>query len=264
MRDRQQRAGEARQPLRQPRAAVGVEVVGGLVEQQHGRLAQQHRGQQAARGLAAGDAAEQRAAVEVLDAQPAARLVQARLQRPAAERLEARLRLAVGVEVGQVGLERVEPQPHLPHLAEGACARGRRSSSRVEHVLRQVADAIAGAERDRAAIRTIEARQQADQRRLADAVDADQRGARAVVEREGDAVEQRRAVVGLREIGAFEHGGPRCESGTGHAGAGVQKRVAREQRHATARPAVGPDGQESVRWLATSLRRRVETRTSCG
>ena len=129
MGDRQQRPGEARQPFRQPRAAVGVEVVGGLVEQQHGRLGEQHGGQQAARRLAAGERAEPRAAIEVLDAQPPQRLVEARLQRPAAERLEALLRAAVGVEVGQVGLERIELAASPPTPPR---ARRRRRSSIVE------------------------------------------------------------------------------------------------------------------------------------
>ena len=118
MRDRQQRAAEAREPLAQPGAAVGVEVIRRLVEQQHGRLGERHRGQQTAGRLAAGDAAERRAPVEVRDPQPAARLVQPRLERPAPECLEARLRLAVGLEVGQLGLQRIEPQPHLPDLAQ--------------------------------------------------------------------------------------------------------------------------------------------------
>ena len=96
MRDDEHRAGEAGQELLQPRQAVEVEVVGRLVEQQHGRPREQHAGQQRARRLAAGQRAERRVERHVGDAERGARAVELRLQRPAAERAEALLRLAVG------------------------------------------------------------------------------------------------------------------------------------------------------------------------
>ena len=126
---------------------------------------------------------------------------------------------------------------------------------RLEHVLRQVADAVVRTERHRAAIRTIDAGQQPQQRRLADAVDADQRGARAVVERQRQAVEQRRAVVGLREVSGLEHA---ILSGIGHAGA--EQGVA-AKHHATARPTgCGRLDKSECGGLATSPRRRVGPR----
>ena len=109
-------------------------------------------------------------------------------------------------------------------------------------------------ERRRAAIRTIDAGQQPQQRRLPDAVDADQRGARTVVERQRQAVEQRRAVVGLREVVGLEHA---ILSGIGHAGA--EQASPRSTTPPHARPVV-------VGWtiqcggLATSPRRRVGPR----
>jgi hypothetical protein len=99
-----------------------------------------------------------------------------------------------------------------------------------------------GAERHRAAIRTIDAGQQPQQRRLADAVDADQRGARAVVERQRQAVEERRPVVGLCEVSGLEHA---ILSGIGHAGA--EQASPRSTTPPHARPVVvGLDNP--VRW----------------
>ena len=95
MRDDQHRAREAGQELLQPVEAVEVEVVGRLVEQQDGRPREQHAGQQRARRLSAGERAERRVERHVGDAERGARAVELRVQRPAAERAEALLRLAV-------------------------------------------------------------------------------------------------------------------------------------------------------------------------
>ena len=53
VRDDEQRAVEVAEERLEPGEAVGVEVVGRLVEQQHLRVLQQRRGQQRARLLAA-------------------------------------------------------------------------------------------------------------------------------------------------------------------------------------------------------------------
>ena len=141
---RQQRAGEAGEPLGQPGAAVGVEVVGGLVEQQHGRLAEQDRGQQAAGRLAAGQRA--RAARRGRGA----RCPAAAAPRPAAPPAPSRR------------APRSAPAPRRRRRGRSGRPRARRARSltshtspsarrkqvvdrrpRVEHVLRQVADAVA-------------------------------------------------------------------------------------------------------------------------
>ena len=76
----------------EPGQAVEVEVVRRLVEQQHGRRREQDAGEQHARRLAAREPRERRAAVEVRDVEAPQHLVEARLERPAAERVEARPR----------------------------------------------------------------------------------------------------------------------------------------------------------------------------
>ena len=127
--DHQQRPGEGRHPLLQPRPAVAIEVVGGLVEQQDRRVGEHDRAEQAARRLPARERAQSRPTIEVLDPQAPQRLVQARLQRPAAERLEALLRAAVGVagRSGRPRAHRVRASPPRPLRA--LVVGDRRSSS---------------------------------------------------------------------------------------------------------------------------------------
>ena len=140
----------------------------------------------------------------MLDPEPPQRLVQPGFQGPAAEQLEPLLRRAVGVQVHEVSLVRVELEPDLPHLPQCSSQEVVDGGAWVQDVLRQVADAVADTRRDRAAVRCSNAGQQAQERGLADAVRADEPGAGAVVERQREAVEQRRE----GEIGALEHGGP--------------------------------------------------------
>ena len=71
-------------------------------------------------------------------------------------------------------------------------------------LLRQVADA--GGRRDRAAVGVLAAREQAQQRRLARAVGADEAGALAGVEGQREPVEEGRAVIALGQIECSKHG----------------------------------------------------------
>ena len=184
------------------------------------------------------DPAQQRAAVEVLDAQPPARLVQPRLQRPAAERLEALLRLAVGVEVGQVGLVRVELEPHLPHLAQ------RRAQEVVDRRASGRARPAAGSRRGRprrARPHRARGRSRPASRRISVVLPtplAPTRPARAP----SSSVKEMPSNSGapswdwVRSVPLSMWSS--LSGGTGHAGCGrAGKQVAREQRHATARPA---------------------------
>ena len=121
MRDHQHGAAEPGQEVLQPREAVEVEVVGRLVEQQHGRPREQHAGQQRARRLAAAEAAERGVERHVRDAERVARAVELRLQRPAAERAEALLRLAVRGQRRRLVQPVLEPRQlgvQAPDLAE--------------------------------------------------------------------------------------------------------------------------------------------------
>ena len=148
--DDDDRPGEAAQPLLEPAQAVAVEVVGRLVEEQHGRRAPAACRQQRARLLAARQPRQRRARVEVVDAQRAARLVERRLQGPAAERLEALLRVAVALErggrrvaLGQPRQQRVQLAAHGPQLAQPGAEQLAEGRARVRRLLRQPADALA-------------------------------------------------------------------------------------------------------------------------
>ena len=135
------------------------------------------------------------------------------LQGPAAQRLEARLRLPVALQRGgrrvaggQPRLQRAQLAAHRPHLAEPGAQQLAERRGGVGRLLRQPADALAGAGRRRAAVGAIDAGQQPQQRRLAHAVGPDEPGALAVAEHEREAVEERRAVIGLGQIGCLQHG----------------------------------------------------------
>ena len=195
VRDDEQGAVEAGEELLQPREAVGVEVVGRLVEQQHLRVLEQRRRQQRARLLAAREAVQRPVARQVLDPEPAPDLLGAGLGGPGLRRLGALERVGVAVEVAFV---RAQGGERLARLAE------RVAEQRVERrlargrLLREVADAaVAG---DRAAVGVLAAGQQPQQRRLAGAVGADEAGALAGAEGQRQPVEQGRAVIAFRQV----------------------------------------------------------------
>ena len=140
VRDHEQRAVEAGEELLQPREAVGVEVVGRLVEEQHLRVLEQRRRQQRARLLAAREAVQRPVARQVLDPEPAPDLLGAGLGGPRLRRLGAFERVGVAVEV-VAAFERAQGGERRARLAE------RVAEQRVERrlargrLLREVADA---------------------------------------------------------------------------------------------------------------------------
>jgi hypothetical protein len=163
VRDHQHLAGEAEQECLQPGQAVEVEVVGRLVEQQHGRAGEQHAGQQRPRRLAAAEPAERRVERDVRDAERRPRAVELGLQRPAAERAVALLRLAVRGQRGRVAEPALQPRElvvQLPHLAERGAQQPVDRQLRAWRLLRQIADPVARAERDAAALWTTDAREE--------------------------------------------------------------------------------------------------------
>ncbi len=171
---------------------VRVEVVGRLVEQQDVGVLEQRGGEQRAGLLAARQAAERALGVEVVDAEPAADVLRARLGGPGPGGLGALERVRVGVEVAGA-LERGE---RLAGLAE----RGVQEvvDRDVGRLLRQVADRRG--HEQRAAVRELVAGQQAQQRGLAGAVGADEPGAVAGVEGQRQPFEEGRAVIALGQI----------------------------------------------------------------
>ena len=189
----------AEEPL-EPGEAVGVEVVGRLVEQQHLRVLQQRRGQQRAGLLAAREPRERAVAGQVVDREPVPDLVGAGLGGPGVRGLGALEGVRVAVEVAGLA-ERGERLAGLPERVveqrvERRVARGR--------LLRQVADARG--RRDRSAVGVLAARQQAQQRRLARAVGADEAGSLAGVEGQREPIEEGRAVIALGQIECAKHG----------------------------------------------------------
>ncbi len=226
VRDDDQRAVERRQEALEPLEALGVEVVRRLVEQQHVRLAEQRRGQQRAGLLAARQALERRVARQVLDAQAPACVLDPRLRSPAAGRLDA-------LERAPVGLQRVRVRERTKRVP----GRARRSAQQVveragRRLLRQVAGAHAGGERDRAAVGPLVPGEQAQQRRLAGAVGTDQAHALAGREHQRQAGEQRPGVIALGDVQRFQHGVPFEADPDQRAAQAATRAVL----HATARP----------------------------
>jgi hypothetical protein len=95
-----------------------------------------------------------------------------------------------------------------PRLAQAGAEQLAERHARRRRLLRQPADARPGTGRDGAAIGAVDPGQQPQQRRLADAVGADETGALAVAEHERQALEERGLVVGLREIRCLQHVSP--------------------------------------------------------
>ena len=191
---------EGRQIPLQPADAVQVEVVGRLVQQQDGGTRQQHPGQHHAGRLPARQLAEARAVGQAGDADVAAHLVDRVAEAPSVQRLVAVLERAVGGHRGLVA--RRHRRFQRPHLAVGGVDLAGRPAQvlpqrqiRIGRLLLEVGDAVGVAHADAAGVRPAPARQQAQQRRLADAVGADQTYPVAVSEDEGDIVEERFGVV---------------------------------------------------------------------
>ena len=146
MRDDQHAAVKAGQERLEPGEAVEVEVVGRLVEQQDRRLGEQHAGQQRPRRLAAAEVAERRVERHVRDAEGVAGAVEPCLQRPASERVEALLRLAVSGQRSRLVQARLEPRQlaaQRPGLAERGAEQAVDREPGAGWLLREMADAVA-------------------------------------------------------------------------------------------------------------------------
>ena len=159
------------------------------------RVLEQRRGQQRAGLLAAREAPQRAVAGSRWSiAEAAADLLRARLGRPGAGGLGALERVRVGVEVVRARGARRAPR------------RPRRAASWSSVVERRVAAPPAAGSRrvrwsgDRAAVGLLAAGEQAQQRRLAGAVGADEAGAVAGVEGQRQPFEEGRAVIALRQV----------------------------------------------------------------
>ena len=199
-------------------------MVGGLVQQQHGRPGEQDAGQHHPRRLAAGEIRQRGGIVEVLDADVAAHLVHGVAEQPAVERVEPLLEAAVLVHGGLVALrhrplERSQPPVDRVQLAGAPREMLAHRQVRVGRLLGEIADAVAGIGLDGAGIRPRDAGEDAKQRRLPAAVRADEAYAVAVTKDERNGVEERSGVVRRTERVCFQHG-PSSLFSVQHSGTG--------------------------------------------
>jgi hypothetical protein len=144
------------------------------------------------------------------DPQRGAGAVELRLQRPAAERAEALLRLAVRRERVRVAEPLLEPRQlavQPPHLAERGAEQAVDREAGAGRLLRQVADAIPRPERHGAAVGRVGAGQQAQQRGLAGAVRSDQAHAARARQRQAQPLEDRVVAAGGGEVGCLQRHG---------------------------------------------------------
>ena len=95
MGDQHQGAGEALQVALQPLDAIGIEVVGGFIQQQHIRLGHQGRGQGQSLAVATGEIPH--AAIHIADAEPIEHLADLLLKAPGLALIHA------GVEAAELG-----------------------------------------------------------------------------------------------------------------------------------------------------------------
>jgi hypothetical protein len=164
--DEQDRAVIAQQEVFKPVDGGQVEVVGGLVQQQHIRLVDQRAGQQGAALLAAGQVVEARVGIE---AQPHHRLVGAVRDLPV---VAAAVLRDLQHSAGQFTRDRLGQRAHPDAVLNG----------------------------DHAAVRLFGAGQQAEQGGLALAVAADQGDALPALDLQRHRVQQRGSAVAHRHI----------------------------------------------------------------
>ena len=170
--DAQQRAGEAEQQLLQPLDRLDVEMVGGLVEQQHVRLDDQRAREQRPPPPAAGQRGVVRSAVEA----------------EARQHLVHALHALPVLHVRRGGIER-----RGDDVAHAAAAD-------VGDVLREQRDARARPQPDAALVRRRRAGDQPQQRGLALAVAADDADALAGLHRKAGGIQQRPGAEGERDL----------------------------------------------------------------
>jgi len=209
VRDEQQRPRQLVQLLLQPVHRVGVQVVGGLVQQEQIGPRQQRPGNGHPLAQATGQLRHR--PVPVLHAQPVEQRLGVVLGAPAAHLLNA---VAEGGELlhqllvllGRGGLQ---PLAQLGVRGQGLLQRGLRHGQLRGHrgalgelrLLRQVGDTGAAAQLQLARVRLRRAGENLHQRRFAGAVDAHQAHALALFNREGEALEDGAAAEAELDVG---------------------------------------------------------------
>ena len=180
VRNHEDGAGELREFVLEPLEVLQVEVVGRLVEQQHVRVGRQRARQRRARQLAAREGRELALHVGLFEAESAQYGLDVDAPRVAADLVELGLRRRVGVhggvgvvaarhrlfELGQAPLDRLNIAEQLGHVEPERAAVGARRTLVVQR------HAPAARNADLAAIGRHLAGDDAQERRLADAVAA--------------------------------------------------------------------------------------------
>ena len=190
--DRDDRALVLGQVLLEPRDRLGVEVVGGLVEQQQVGRPQQQPAQRHAAALAAGELRD--VGVAGRQAQRVHRVVELRVEVPGVGRFDLRLDAAelLGGLVGVVGGELVEAVEQRLRLGDAVLDVAVHVLGLVEmRLLLEHADGRPGRELRLAAVLLVDAGHDPQQRRLARAVVAEHADLGTRVEGQGDVLEHR-------------------------------------------------------------------------
>ena len=208
--------GARAQERLEPDDRLDVEVVGGLVHQQHVGPAEEHAGHGHAHLPAAGERAHVAVDALVVEAEAVQDLARLRLQRVAAEVVVLLLHLA---EAGEDGvhlvrargiahgvLQRLQLVVQVAHAAaarDGLVEHG--AARHLLHVLAEVADGELPGDRDLALVGGLLAHDHAEEGRLARAVGPDEADLLARVELEGGVDEEDLPAVLLAEVGEGDH-----------------------------------------------------------
>ena len=210
--DRQDGARVALEVALQPLHRLGVEVVGGLVEEQQVGLLEQQLAERDPAALTTREVVDERVGRRA--AQRVHRLLEAAVEVPHVGRVELALQgtglvvelVEVGVRLAHGHVELVEPGHLALELADGLLdvledgpALGQR------RLLLEHADGRVGVLDGVAVVGVLEPGHDLEQRRLAGPVGADDADLRAVQEREGDVVENDLVTMGLAHVAQGEH-----------------------------------------------------------
>ena len=204
---REDGAGVALEVVLEPLHRLGVQVVGGLVEQQQVGLLQQELAQCDATPLSTGEVVDE--CLRRRAAQGVHRLVELGVDVPRADGVEVVLQLAglgaqgvvVGVGLGHLGVGGLQAR----HLGLDLGHRlldvlEHRGALRERRLLLEHADARVGVAHEVAVVGVVEPGHQLQQRRLAHAVGTDDADLRPVQERERHVVEDDLVAVGLADV----------------------------------------------------------------
>ncbi len=215
----------AAQEALEPLDRLQIEVVGGLVEQQHLGVADEQLRERDAHLPAAGELVGGARHVRLGEAQAEQHASHLGLQRVAAHHLVGvpgpphGRQLRLGGVAAQLGLQLVQALLGLEHLhlaGEHLLEHGQ--PAHLDGLLLEVAHPGPLGEQDAPLVGVVLARDDVQERRLARAVGPHERQAVVLLQAEGDVVEQLASAVGLREVLGLEDHGALASSWSGPRG----------------------------------------------